>query len=670
MLPIPFGKIAILSLRAAGTVLLLVLISASHCYSADVVFICSHGSPSAEQEQLEIATNFYGLNLKVITASSAKDDVALSRAVEGAETVGVAIAADALAVVNRNALLRALHRRRGSSVPVLILGVAPAVDPILLRTWSGGTAVGSRRLEGPLRPQYMFGRVDGLTWQLADLEVPLPIKDASYLVMDENIAAQPIASVRHDNQVSPIFIETTVQQLKVFVACAIAPDESLTDGGSVVNVFLRVAPAMIFIRYCAGERGWHALHHYANLTIDDPWLRQPYGYVDYNGLLEEMNRHGFHTTIAFIPWNYDRSEPGVVSLFRNHPERFSIAIHGDNHDHKEFTDYRSKPLAVQTAALKQSLARMERFRTLTGIQYDKVMIFPHSIAPERTLEALKTYNYLATINSTNVPADAVKPSALSFALRPVTLAFAGFPSISRYSVESPIPNGLIAINEFLDDPLLFYGHSDFFAKGIDVFDGVADAVNRLEPDTQWRGLADIVRHLYVVKQRDDSNYDVLTFSSNICLDNVSQRDAIFYVQKQEGGNQAINSVTVGGRYYEYRLQDGYLNLNIPVPIGNTRCVAIQYENDLELASIGISHDSLVVYLLRMASDFRDIYLSKYTVGRAIKSFYNEHGVKPAQALGCLFVFLAVCIYAVYRLQVLVRRRRLRLTKARECSLAD
>jgi hypothetical protein len=633
----------------------LVLISVSCCYSADVLFIRSAGGSSASQEQLEIATDFYGLGLKVMMTSSAHDDLVLSKAVERDETVGVVIAANALADVNENALLRALHRRGVDSVPLLILGVVPDVDPSLLRTWSGGTALGCRRSNSSLRPQYLFGRVDRLTWQLADLQIPLLSNEISYLVLGEKSWAQRLMSVQYDQQVSPVFIETTVEQVKIFVACDSSPNESLADEG-VVNAFLRVAPAMMFIRYCAGERGWHAPHYYANFTIDDPWLRQPYGYVDYKGLLQEMERHNFHTTIAFIPWNYDRNEPGVVWLFRNHPQRFSIAIHGDNHDHKEFTDYRRKALAVQIADLKQSLARMEKFRTLTGIPYDKVMVFPHSIAPEGTLEALKTYNYLATVNSTNVPEDSGWPTDLSFALRPVTLSFAGFPSISRYSVAAPIPKYFIAINQFLGNPLLFYGHSEDLARGIAAFDGTADKVNELEPDTQWRGLGDIVRHLYVVKLRDDSIYDVLAFSSNICLENFSVKDSIFYVRKQEIGGETINSVSVDGQNLQYRLQDDSLNFSVPVPRGNSRCIAIQYQNDLVLGSIGTSKDSVVVYLVRMASDFRDNYLSKTALGLAFIRFYNKHEVTPAQVLACAFALMLVCLYAGYRWRVFVTRR--------------
>jgi hypothetical protein len=142
------------------------------------------------------------------------------------------------------------------------------------------------------------------------------------------------------------------------------------------------------------------------------------------------------------------------------------------------------------------------------------------------------------------------------------------------------------------------------------------------------------------------------------------------VGKQELGRQTINSFTVDGQHYPYRLQDGYLNFSIPVPMGNTRCVAIQYENDLELASIGTSKDSFYVYFLRMASDFRDNYLSKSAVGLAIIHFYNGHEEGPALVFGCVFVFIVVGIYAVYRWWAFIRRTHRTFDKARNPSLTD
>jgi hypothetical protein len=414
---------------------------------------------------------------------------------------------------------------------------------------------------------------------------------------------------------------------------------------------------MMFVRQAAGEKGWHALHRYANLTIDDPWLRQPYGHVDYELLLEQMQKHNFHTTIAFIPWNYDRSEAGVVQLFKQHPQRLSIAIHGDNHDHKEFRDYRSKPLELQLAALKQSLARMERFRALTGIPYDRVMIFPHSIAPRPTVEALKGLGYLATVNGANVPQGEAEPSSASFALRPVTLDYAAFPSIRRHSIAAAVTPAFIAISQYLGNPLLFYGHSEDFAKGIEAFNPIADAVNATEPQTRWRGLSEIVSGLYLVRLRDDSDYDVLALSSSVCIENFSGRDAVFHVRKQEFGGPAIQALAVDGRPHPYQLENDTLSFSTTIGKGNTQCAAIAYRNDADLSSVAPARDSWSVYLLRMASDFRDIHLSKTGWGLAFIRFYNGHAIRPVHVLVLAAVFLAAGWYGACRLRQSLGKKR-------------
>lgn len=633
--------------------MIIVLMSAVSCHAAEVVFVRSAGGSAIQQTQMETATTFYGVDLKVIEAS---DALALNKSIEREETVGVAIAADVLTSGDGSKLLGVLNQRLRPSVPVLILGVTPELDATVLRSWSAGAVSGCQALVGPHDPQYVFGRVDGLTAQLSDLEMASAPMDVSYLVSDQG-ATQRIMSVRDDARVFPVFVEVQAQKLKVFVACAMKPDGHPRDAEYVVKVFLQNAPAMMFVKYCAGQQGWHSLHHYANLTVDDPWLRQPYGYVDYEGLLDEMENHNFHTTIAFIPWNYGRSQPGVVALFKDHPERFSIAIHGNNHDHKEFTDYQSKPLVLQTAALQQSLARMERFHALTGISYDKVMVFPHSIAPQETLAALQTSNYLATVNEQNVPDGEAEPAAAAFFLRPVTLQYAGFPSIRRHSMAVPVTKAYVAVSAYLENPMFYYGHSDDFAKGVQAFDDVADKVNKLQPDTRWRGLTEIVEHLYLVRSRSVSDYDVLALSNNVCLENSFQRDAIFHVRKQGAGSQAVRSVVANGREQPYSVQDGYLNFSIAVPKDGTQCVAIKYGSDPDLSSVNAEHDSLTVYILRMASDFRDIELSKSDFGLAFIHYYNEHSTSAAVLLGFVLVFMGLSLYGSFHLRVFRKAQR-------------
>jgi hypothetical protein len=642
-----------LSPRSAFVLSLLLLLLSARSHSSNVVLIRSVGASLTEQRKLEVVTQFYGLNLKVIAVGS--DSAVFSSDVRQDTTLAVAVEANALALVNQRELLRALHRRSGESVPLLILGITSDTDPSLLRAWSGGAVIGCGRLEGLRRLQYAVGAVSGITQQLTDLDLSFPAHETFYLALGEYRQVQIIAAVRDDHPV-PVFIESNLHQQPVFLASQTGSYDGMPERNAenLVSAFTEVAPEMMFVKHSAGERGWHALHHYANLTIDDPWLREPYGQLDYRGLLAEMEKHNFHTTIAFIPWNYDRSQPDVVSLVRGHPERFSICIHGNNHDHKEFTDLRSKPLAVQVADLKQSLARMEKFQLLTGIPYDSVFVFPHSIGSEKVLEELKAYNFLATINSSNVPMDSPRPASLLFALRPVTLGFANFPSIMRYPADMPSPNVFIRINEFLDNPLFFYTHHDFFTSGMKAFDGLADEVNNIEPGIRWRSVGDIVKHLYLVRLNNDSNYDVLAVSSNLQLENPTARDLVFHVRRQDTGSPAIASVAADGQQYPFQLNNGYLDFNVPIRAGEARNVVIKYQNDLDVAAIDTSKNSLRVHLLRTISDYRDITLSRYTVGRSFIDIYNKNEVMPFLVLG--FGLVIAGILALWKMVAILRQR--------------
>jgi hypothetical protein len=620
--------------------------------AANIVFIGSGEGQSAAKSKLEIAGQFYGLELREVAAGTPNDRIVLSRVVDKA-TVAVAIGANTLGQVDREVILQSLHKASGS-VPLLILGITPEAKPELLKVWSNGAVIGCRHTESRGQLAYRIEHVAGVTGELSDVALPFTGTSADYLALSgtKRNEAQIVEAVEAGGRVAPVFVETAVGQTPVFLESRL---NSSTDD------FAEIAPAMLFAKYSAGERGWHALHHYANLTIDDPWLREPYGFVDYVELLSEMEKHRFHTTIAFIPWNYDRSQPGVVSLFREHPGKLSIAIHGDNHDHKEFTDYRMKSLALQVIDLRQALARMERFRELTQIPYDKVMIFPHSIAPEQTLAALKENGYLATVNSSNVPMGAVQPADSLFDLRAATLAYGGLLSLRRYSVEGPLSPEFVPVNLFLDNPLLFYCHQEFFASGIGAFDTKADAVNRIEPGVRWRSLGEIVRHMYLVKQRDDGDVDVLSFTATVNLENPSVKDAVFHVRKEE--QERPLEVTVDRQQWPYSFEGGYVEMQIPLAAGQARAVSITHRATGDLRATAIERRSARVYFLRRASDFRDIALARFASGLWFIRFYQRHG-EPLKLLAASgFLMMLGLLAGLWRVRIMLRNRRQRPSEA-------
>ena len=89
-----------------------------------------------------------------------------------------------------------------------------------------------------------------------------------------------------------------------------------------------------------------------------------------------MHVRKFTTSVGFIPWNYRRSDPGLVSLLKSNSKRFSIAIHGCDHTNAEFgtTDASALDWLARTAA-----SRMELHKQKHRLDYDKVMIFPQGV---------------------------------------------------------------------------------------------------------------------------------------------------------------------------------------------------------------------------------------------------------------------------------------------------
>ena len=354
---------------------------------------------------------------------------------------------------------------------------------------------------------------------------------------------------------------------------------------------------------------------------------EPYGHINYHALLGEMEKHNFHTTIAFIPLNYSRNQQDIVSLFREHADRYSISVHGNNHDHREFDAYNIAPLADQVANLQQGIARMEKFTQLTGIPYDRVMVFPHAIAPNETFAAMKKYNYLATANSEDVPLGSSAPDGdFQFYLRPVTLRYSNFPTLLRYSAEITLPKAIIAIQLFLDNPALFYGHEKLFDDGIGTFNRFADETNLMQPDIHWCGMKCVVQHLYVERLREDGGVDVRAFSSDLILENPSPRETTFRVEKQENFQPEIASLTVDGKTQAYDRKGGEIVFQVIVPAMASRHISIEYKNDLNLAAIDISKTSLYVVIVRRVAEFRDTTLSTWSAGRKFTAFYYKHGL--------------------------------------------
>lgn len=369
-----------------------------------------------------------------------------------------------------------------------------------------------------------------------------------------------------------------------------------------------VLPFLVFMRNAFGEKLWHRKRNQATFVIDDPWLIEPYGNLSYHRLLQEMETVNFHTSIAFIPWNYDRSRPEAVKIFRNNPDRYSIVIHGNNHNGYEFRRYEEVPLLHQEKDIRQALGRMEKFRDLTGIAYDRIMIFPHGISPKMTLGILKKYNFSASANAQLTPLGSEIPEDVKYILPPAVLKYNNFPLLRRYSPY--VKKGLIDIDLFLKKPLIFYTHQDYFSKGINAFNEIAEYVNhRSMGEMDWTSLGSLADNLYMERLGDDGAYHIKMMSRSIRIHNYTKHRKTYYIDEVSIGLEDIEKLIIGSNEYTEDIESMLRN-EISIGPGESVQVEIMYENSLDFAEVPVRKSKLRIWIRRILSDFRDLVISR------------------------------------------------------------
>jgi peptidoglycan/xylan/chitin deacetylase (PgdA/CDA1 family) len=638
-------EMARFKLRAILLTFVFLLLTDAH--AANVIYVGSSNSDETLR-QVRAAADIYGLD--VISIRPGKEAKDLLHCIRDPQTVAVVLDASALSVVARSQLLAAGISSR--NVPILIGGIDMTADLTSLEAWSDGKVTGVGQFDaGSNGGSYTVGAAPAITHEINGIRLPLPLRVGPYLKVVGN--PETLLRVNVGNAEFPVFVRVVHAGEDVFFAAKGSPAEVpvTADPHRQLTAFASLAPEMMFLRYAAGDKAWHAPGSYANLTIDDTWLREPYGFVDYHDLLREMEQHKFHTTIAFIPWNYDRSEPAVVSLFAAHPDLFSICIHGNNHVHQEFGPLDGHPISKQTTDMRQAVARMEKFRALTGIPFDRVMVFPHSVAPLETFAELKRANYLATANSLNTPSNADPTNKLDIALRTTTLYYANFPSMRRYSAEVDVPVSQIATDMFLGNSTLFYVHQAFFADGIGRFDQTADTVNRLQPATRWRSLGYIATHSYLLRTVNDDARDIKLFTAAANIHNPEDHTVVYSIQKSEDYSLPV-TVLVDGRSVQYERKEGMLRLQLPIEAGRSRDIVIQYGDPLNSAAIDIGKGSLSVAMIRHLSDFRDDVVSRSPTGRRFIRFYVQ-----GESRWNLIAVAVIVVIAAFLILIRITRRR-------------
>jgi hypothetical protein len=563
------------------------------------------GIPNEDKIVLEAVANRLGIELRYV--DSFQDLGRLTRAQTSTLIMSEAFFSD-IPIASRTALFERISRQ---GLHIMILLTRPLSKPLKtpfgeLLSYTEGNTTGTL--------QFHEGHPDVLR-ELSALRIPAQrVTEGVYLRKESlgTLGLEALISFESANGTSnPLMVTKRMGRGGLIVSSRLSYHFT-----SVNETFVKLPPAlpfMIFFKDAFGEFVWHMPIRQANFTIDDPWLIEPYGNLSYRGLLQEMERANFHTTIAFIPWNYDRSRGEVVRLFLENPNRYSIAFHGNNHDRQEFKDYNHTSFIEQEKDVKQALARMAVFRERTQIPVSQVMIFPHTIAPARTLGILKTHEFLASINSSIVPLNEKAEVDLEAALWPVVLRYYGLPIVQRYPAS--LKKSQIALLFFLEKPVLFYTHQDFFYANIAAFNSLAEYLNWFSRGKlQWMDLDELCRNMFMQRRREDGGYDLRLLTRRTSIKNSQNHDFIFRVQEVGTGINGIKRVVIGKEIY-YTDFERHLRRQRVIRAGDTLEIEINYEGSGPIASAQIDKTEIKIYTIRLLSDFRDLVLSRNGMGR-------------------------------------------------------
>ena len=320
-----------------------------------------------------------------------------------------------------------------------------------------------------------------------------------------------------------------------------------------------------------------------------------------------MEEKRFCTSIAFIPWNYRRTNKNVAVLFQEHGDKFSLSVHGCDHTGAEFGS--SDETLLRYKAVKV-FERMTIHQQLSGLPFDKVMVFPQGLFSTFAMKALKSCGYLAAVNSTPYPVD-IEDDGLTLGelLDVAVTRFSNLPLFVRRYPKNPAE---LAFDLFLGKPALIVEHHGFFRNGYGVLTDFVDKMNSLEKRLEWSGLAEICSRASLKRVDENGDVHVKFYADLFRLQNDTDRPQNYLLFRRVLSEEPLSGVTINGLHVEFEKETDALK--IPLSLNARQVAEIRVERgkfDETPMSYrqGRIHNGKV-FVRRLLSEFRDNYVDK------------------------------------------------------------
>ena len=438
---------------------------------------------------------------------------------------------------------------------------------------SGGT-ISIRRGAGRVTQWHIANDPDGMCGVMRDLRIQpsaIYLRTGDFFHTDGGSLTPLIAG-----EDKAAFLKLSCNGMPVFVSSERLIDidaELTTFNFDIRDHFFSAVPLVSYIRWAFPCSSWHAPEASASLIIDDPLLKPTHGFVDFQELLSLMKRHNFSTNVAFIPWNWRRSAPEVVRLFRENPEHFSLSVHGCDHTRAEFGSSSQQRLYWKA---RQALERMNRHESITGISHDRVMVFPQGIFSEAAMSALKRTDLIASVNNDIISADQ-HPRAITISdVWDIAVMGYTFPLFTRRYPWEGIEN--FAFDALLGKPAIAVIHHDYCSDHCARLVKFIEQLNALPSAPIWRNLGELVRRSYRQREVSPRAMEVEMYGTELRIENLSGQSKRFFIRRRESEPSAIQRIGTDGQEITWQQTNGRIDFEIELNPGENQVIKIKFHD--------------------------------------------------------------------------------------------
>jgi len=294
--------------------------------------------------------------------------------------------------------------------------------------------------------------------------------------------------------------QDSIQFRSGFALPSLAADGMLQQ---VLNAdrFLELLPLLEFLRVACGDRLLAPPPLRACFMFDDPNLHWPrYGFVDYREIARRAGKGNYHVSFATVPLDGWFTHPGAARLFRDHPERLSLLVHGNEHTHHELA--RDYALERRRGLLRQAIRRIERVERASGCRVSRVMAAPHGACTDDMLREMPGCGFeSAAISHGSLRAhNQGKSWTRSLGYLPSEVV-AGCPVLPRWGMTGSTLNTIL-LAAYLGQPIILRGHHADLRTGTDVLDELGRMINGLG-EVRWGNMTELSRMNYQLELRRD-----------------------------------------------------------------------------------------------------------------------------------------------------------------------